>query len=76
MPNGFVRLPVADMAGVCDIAEKTVQRAINAAAKDELIETYVSTENVDGRCIKTRWIRAKGAALAVMREVNAKEDFH
>jgi len=76
MPNGFVRLPVADMAGVCGIAEKTVQRAINAAAKDELIETYVSTENVDGRCIKTRWIRATGAALAVMREVNTKEDFH
>lgn len=73
MPNGFVRLPMADMGRVCGVAEKTVQRAINAAAKDELIETYVTTENVDGRCIKTRWIRATDAPLELIGERNEKE---
>lgn len=76
MTDNFVRLPVADMARVCGVAEKTVQRAINAAAKDQLIETYVSTENVDGRCIKTRWVRASSEAVASVREPHDKERSH
>lgn len=75
MTDGFVRLPVADMARVCDVAEKTVQRAITAAAAAELIETRVSTERYDGRVIRTRWVRAADGTLALIREQNEKEEF-
>jgi hypothetical protein len=62
MEDGFIRLPVGDTARVCGVSEKTVQRAIEAAVSAKLIETRITTENLDGRVIRTRWVKLVTAA--------------